>query len=74
MKVTEAPAGTLADRAHDLGKQHRAGIAPFGNADDVHAPVSLVTPEKKALYEACLERGGALEGLPSLPGPARGSR
>ncbi len=75
MKATETPAGTLADRARRLGEQHgAAGIAPFGDAVDVHTPVPLVTPEQKALYEACLKRAAALEGLPFQPEPAGGSR
>jgi hypothetical protein len=75
MKVTETPAGTLADRSARPGEQHRAaGIAPFGGSAGVHAPVPLVTPGQKAPYEACLERAAALEGLPFQPEPAGGSR
>jgi hypothetical protein len=75
MKVTETPAGTLADGARRPGEQRRAaGMAPFGGSVDVHTPVRLVTPGQKALYEVCLERAAALEGLPSQPEPAGGSR
>jgi hypothetical protein len=75
MKVTETPAGALADRGRRLGEQHRAaGIAPFGDAVGVHAPVPLVTPGRKALCEACLKRAAALEGVPFQPEPAGGSR
>jgi hypothetical protein len=71
MKVTEIPAGTLADRSARLGEQHRAaGIAPFGGAIGVRTPVPLVTPGQKAPCEACLKRAAALEGLPFQPEPA----
>jgi hypothetical protein len=74
MKVTDTPAGTLADRARRLGRHRAAGIAPFGDAVDVRTPVPLVTPEQKPRYEACLKRAAALEGLLFQPEPAGGSR
>lgn len=75
MKVTETPAGALADRARRRGEQHRAaGIASSGDAVAVRTPVPLVTPGQKALYQACLTLAAALGGLPFRPEPAGGPR